>query len=85
MVGVSPQDGEPLTHKPSRAYRVGRIGITTRNTIMGLSAETATEWVKGCTSEKELRRVAAAIDNRIAELDAKAKAKAAKRAKATKK
>lgn len=49
---------------------------------MGLSWETATEWVKGCISEKELRRVAAAIEARLVALDAKAKAKAAKRAKA---
>lgn len=51
---------------------------------MGLSAETATEWVRGCINEKELRRVAAAIEARLATLDAKAKAKATKRAKAAK-
>ena len=51
---------------------------------MGLSAETATEWVKGCISEKELQRLAVAIDARLAALDAKGKAKAAKRAKASK-
>jgi hypothetical protein len=51
---------------------------------MGVSWETATDWVKTCISEKELRRVAAAIEARLAALDAKAKAKAAKRAKASK-
>lgn len=75
-----------MTFTLAWAFHVGRCEIEheTRNTIMGLSAETATEWVRGCISEKELRRVAAAIDARLAALDAKAKAKAAKRAKAGK-
>ena len=85
MAGVSPQDSEPLTHTPTHVALAGsRSSTETRNTILGLSWETASEWVKGCISEKELRRVAAAIEARLVALDAKAKAKAAKRAKAGK-
>lgn len=82
MAGVSPQDGQPLTNTLARAFRVGRIEFITGDHNMGLSAETATEWVRGCVSEKQLRQVAAAIDARLAALVAKEKAKAAKRAKA---
>ncbi len=86
MAGIAPPDAEPLTFTPARVYRVGWFEIEheTRNTIMGLSAETAAEWVRGCVSEKELRRVAAAIESRLATLDAKAKAKASKQAKPSK-
>lgn len=51
---------------------------------MGLSAEVCESFVRDCTDAKQLHRLAAAIDKRLAALDAKAKAKAAKRAKAAK-
>ncbi len=51
---------------------------------MGLSAEVCESFVKDCTDAKQLHRLAAAIEARLVALDAKAKAKAAKRAKAAK-
>lgn len=51
---------------------------------MGLSAEVCEAFVRDCGNVKQLHRLAAAIDARLAALDAKSKAKAAKRAKATK-
>ena len=51
---------------------------------MGLSAEVCESFIRECINVKHLQRMAAAIDKRLAALDAKAKAKAAKRAKASK-
>ena len=51
---------------------------------MGLSAEVCESFIRECIKPKELQRMAAAIEARLAALDAKAKAKAAKRAKASK-
>jgi hypothetical protein len=51
---------------------------------MGLSAEVCESFVRDCINVKQLHRLAAAIDVRLAALEAKAKAKAAKRAKASK-
>jgi hypothetical protein len=51
---------------------------------MGLSAEVCESFVKDCINVKQLQRMAAAIEARLAALDANAKAKAAKRAKAAK-
>jgi hypothetical protein len=51
---------------------------------MGLSAEVCESFVRDCINVKALQRLAAAIDARLAALDAKSKAKAAKRAKASK-
>jgi len=51
---------------------------------MGLSAEVCESFVKDCINVKQLQRLAAAIDARLVALDAKGKAKAAKRAKASK-
>lgn len=48
---------------------------------MGLSAEVCESFVRDCINVKELRRLADAITARLADLDAKAKAKASKRAK----
>jgi hypothetical protein len=85
MAGVSPQDGQPLTQTPSRAYRVGRIKFTTEGHNVGLSAEVCESFVRDCINVKQLHRLAAAIEKRIEQLVAKDSAKAAKRAKATKK
>ena len=49
---------------------------------MGLSAEVCESFVKDCINVKQLQRLAAAIDARLAALDAKGKVKADKRAKA---
>jgi hypothetical protein len=63
-------------HTPSRAYRVGRIEfITEEFTTMGLSAEVCESFVTDCINVKALQRLAAAIDARLAALDAKVKAK----------
>ena len=51
---------------------------------MGLSAEVCETFIRDCINAKQLHRLAAAIDKRLAAIDAKAKAKAAKRAKASK-
>ena len=51
---------------------------------MGLSAEVCESFVRDCIDVKQLHRLAAAIDARLAVLDAKAKAKAAKQAEAPK-
>ena len=51
---------------------------------MGLSAEVCESFIRECINVKQLNRMAAAITARIAALDAKAKAKATKRTKATK-
>ena len=47
---------------------------------MGLSAEVCESFICGCISVKQLQRMASAIEKRLVQLDAKAKAKAAKRA-----
>lgn len=47
---------------------------------MGLSVETAGDFVRSCISEKDLRKLASAIELRLAELAAKERTKAAKRA-----
>lgn len=47
---------------------------------MGLSAETAGDFVRSCISEKDLRKLASAIELRLSELAAKERTKAAKRA-----
>jgi hypothetical protein len=46
---------------------------------MGLSAEVCESFIRECINVKQLQRMAAAIDKRLAALDAKAKAKAAKK------
>lgn len=51
---------------------------------MGLSAEVCETFIRDCINVKQLHRMAAAIEARLAALDAKAKAKAAKRPKASK-
>ena len=51
---------------------------------MGLSAEVCESFVKDCINVKHLQRLAAAIDARLAALDAKGQATADKRAKASK-
>ena len=51
---------------------------------MGLSAEVCESFIRECINVKQLQRMAAAIEARLVALDAKAKAKAAKRAKASK-
>ena len=51
---------------------------------MGLSAEVCESFVRDCIDVKQLHRLAAAIDTRLAALDAKSKAKAAKQAKVKK-
>ena len=51
---------------------------------MGLSAEVCESFVRDCIDVKQLHRLAAAIDARLAALDAKSKAKASKQAKAKK-
>ena len=51
---------------------------------MGLSAEVCESFVRDCINVKQLHRLGAAIDARLAALDAKVKAKAAKQAKAAK-
>jgi hypothetical protein len=86
MAGVSPAGAAAIvTHTPSRAYRVGRTEfITEEITTMGLSAEVCESFVKDCINVKQLQRLAAAIDARLVALDAKSKAQAAKRAKASK-
>jgi hypothetical protein len=86
MAGVAPQDGEPLTFTLAWAFHVGtfEIDTETRNTIMGLSAEVCETFIRDCINAKQLHRMAAAIEARLAALDAKAKAKAAKRPKASK-
>lgn len=48
---------------------------------MGLSLEVAGEWVRGCISERELVKLSALIESRLAELAAKDRAKVAKRAR----
>ena len=58
--------------------------ITEEFTTMGLSAEVCESFVKDCINVKQLQRLAAAIDARLVALDAKSKAKADKRAKASK-
>lgn len=86
MAGVSPQDGQPLTYTPAWAFHVGRFEIEhrLRITAVGLSAEVCESFVRDCINVKQLHRLVVAIDKRLAALDAKAKAKAAKRAKAAK-
>jgi hypothetical protein len=86
MAGVSPQDGKPLTFTPVWAFHAGMVEIehTPRITIVGLSAEVCESFVKDCINAKQLHRLAAAIEARLVALDAKAKAKAAKRARAAK-
>lgn len=51
---------------------------------MGLSAEVCESFIRDCINAKQLHRLAAAINKRLAALDAKTKAKAAKQAKAAK-
>ena len=51
---------------------------------MGLSAEVCESFIRECINAKQLQRMASAIEKRLVQLDAKAKAKAAKRAKAVK-
>jgi hypothetical protein len=51
---------------------------------MGLSAEVCESFIRDCINVKQLQRMAAAIEARLVALDAKAKTKAAKRAKASK-
>ena len=46
---------------------------------MGLSAEVCESFIRDCINEKQLQRMARAIEARLVALDAKAKAKAAKR------
>jgi hypothetical protein len=52
---------------------------------MGLSAEVCESFVRDCINAKQLQRLAAAIDKRLAALDAKAKGNAAKRSVAASK
>ena len=82
MAGESPQDCEPLTHTPSREYREAGSSSTPRIITVGLSAEVCESFVRDCINVKQLQRLAAAIDARLAALDAKGKAQADKRAKA---
>lgn len=83
MAGESPQEWEPLTFTPAHVASAW-LSFTLRITAVGLSAEVCESFVRDCINVKQLHRLAAAIDVRLAALEAKAKAKAAKRAKASK-
>jgi hypothetical protein len=74
----------PVAYRARRARWTAQLGEAARTRLAAGETDEAVQIVRDCINVKALQRLAAVIDARLVALDAKSKAKAAKRAKASK-